>query len=150
MGHIRNSLLKLGLCSFFPSKIGFVFHFFISRSLSFPAQTILACRSRGAATSFYQLRTFPPFAFWRVTFARWQTRGGTHPSNIGGGCAFDAKKGLDLGLPMLVTHFQQTSKKKFRFLDFWLKPLAQMIEFLTCVKKVRSWEKGIRSLGPVF
>ena len=27
MGHIRNSLLKLGLCSFFPSEIGFVLHF---------------------------------------------------------------------------------------------------------------------------
>ena len=131
MGHIRNSLLKLGLCSFFPSKIGFVFHFFISRSLSFPAQTILACRSRGAATSFYQLRTFPPFAFWRVTFARWQTRGGTHPSNIGGGCAFDAKKGLDSGLLRLVTRFQQGSKKKFEKMDFWFQVYAHLIEIGT-------------------
>ena len=36
---------------------------------------------------------------------------------IGGACAFDAKKVLDLGLPMHVSRFWQASKKN---LDFWI------------------------------
>jgi len=51
------------------------------------------------------------------------------PLNIGGGCAFDAKKVLDLGLPMLVSRFQQGSKKKFEKMDFWLKPPAHLVDF---------------------
>ena len=50
--------------------------------------------------------------------------------NIGGGCAFDAKKGLSLGLPMFVSRFQQASKKNFGFWDFWFQVCAHLIEIL--------------------
>jgi hypothetical protein len=46
----HNSLLYINLCPFYPPKFGFVFHFFIARSLPCPAQTDLACRSRGSSS----------------------------------------------------------------------------------------------------
>ena len=84
MGHIRNSLLKLGLCSFFPSEIGFVFHF------SYLAYRISHLVFRGGAN--VSTETGPLGA-------------GSGAPNIGGGCAFDAKKVLDSGFAMLVTRF---------------------------------------------
>jgi hypothetical protein len=78
--HICNPLLWLGLCSFLAPKFGFVFHFFIAHSLSFPAQTDIACRSQGAVTGFYQLRTFPPSASLAVfRLPSGKTRGATQP-----------------------------------------------------------------------
>ena len=47
---------------------------------------------------------------------------------IGRTCAFDAKKVLCLGFAMLVSRFQQASKKNFSFWDFCFRVYAHLIE----------------------
>jgi len=55
---------------------------------------------------------------------------GRAPSNIGGGCAFDAKKGFRHRRTRLVSRFWQVSKKNFEKMDFWFWVYAHLIEKL--------------------
>ena len=48
--------------------------------------------------------------------------------NIGGGCAFDAKNRVFFGWSKFVNAYVKRGKKNFKKMDFWLKPLAQMID----------------------
>ena len=95
--HFHNPLLKLGLCSFYPSKIGFVLH------VSYLVSRISYFAGRG-------------------------TGGEIRAPNIGRGCANGAKKVLDLGFAMLVSCFQEASKKNFNFWDFCFQVYAHLIE----------------------
>ena len=72
------------------------------------------------------LRGFPqPPQYWRGYHLWCKLR---HPSTYGRGCAFDAKNRVFFGWSKFVNAYVERDKKNFSFLDFWLKPLAQMIE----------------------
>jgi len=68
------------------------------------------------------------FSYEGIRFPAQTPRGLTRPLNIGGTCAFDAKKGFGRRRTRLVSCFQQASKKKFGFWDFWFWVCAHLIE----------------------
>jgi len=64
--------------------------------------------------------------------------GGLRAPTIGGTCAFDAKNRVFFGWSKFVNAYVERDKKNFSFLDFWLKPLAQMIDLLPLTPRAQA------------
>jgi hypothetical protein len=103
--HICNSLLKLGLCSFSPSKFGFVLH------------NLAPLKRRGGFSK----------RIGNMDLSKLRERSLGVPI-IGRTCAFDAKKGFRRRRTKHVSCFQKGSKKNFGFLDFCFQVCAHLIE----------------------